>query len=177
MNQNPVLSDERFAIFGEAVWDFITKSGIDFCGEEISEDILPLARDAGLCDRVPYDPTIHGEDIEADPGDEIWWWGSMIDLARILKKVRCYLARLAARARGGRRIRHNQCPACNSDAPGVDSCPICEGYDSRNWGTVYPPEEWRKLDWRNRYGSYLEYLYVENPPELVWNGKRWVEKR
>jgi hypothetical protein len=57
------------------MWRYITKLGGDFCGEEISEDILPLAQSAGLCCRVEYDPEIHGEGIEADPGDEIWWWG------------------------------------------------------------------------------------------------------
>jgi hypothetical protein len=57
------------------MWRFILKKGGEFCGEEISEDILPLAQAAGLCSRVVYDPAIHGEGIEADPGCEIWWWG------------------------------------------------------------------------------------------------------
>ena len=47
----------------------------DFCGEEISEDILPLAHSAGLCNRVTYDPSVHGPNIEAAPGDTIWYWG------------------------------------------------------------------------------------------------------
>ena len=63
-----------FAHFGEAVWRYITRQGNDFCDEEISEDILPLAQAAGLCSRVLYDPAIHGEGIEAAPGDEIWHW-------------------------------------------------------------------------------------------------------
>lgn len=71
----PPPADPRFARFGEAMWRFITKKGGDFCGDEISEDILPLAQAAGLCCRVEYDPETHGEGIEADPGDEIWWWG------------------------------------------------------------------------------------------------------
>lgn len=57
------------------MWKYITKLGGDFFGVEISEDILPLAQAAGLCCRVGYDPEIHGEAIEAEPGDEIWWWG------------------------------------------------------------------------------------------------------
>ena len=71
----PPPDDPRFARFGEAMWKYITKQGGDFCGEEDSENILPLAQAAGLCCRVEYDPAIHGETIEADPGDEIWWWG------------------------------------------------------------------------------------------------------
>lgn len=71
----PPPADPRFARFGEAMWKYITKLGGDFCGEEISEDILPLAQSAGLCCRVEYDPEIHGDAIEAEPGDEIWWWG------------------------------------------------------------------------------------------------------
>lgn len=68
-------ADSRFARFGEAMWRFITKKGSDFCGDELSEDVLPLAQAAGLCCRIEYDPELHGEGIEADPGDEIWWWG------------------------------------------------------------------------------------------------------
>ena len=86
----PPPTDPRFARFGEAMWKFITKKGDDFCGEEISEDVLPLAQAAGLCCRVEYDPEIHGENIEADPGDKIWWWGDFDGAAgsaitRILK--------------------------------------------------------------------------------------------
>ena len=69
------LADPRFARFGEAMWKYITKQGGDFCWSEDSEDILPLAQAAGLCCRVEYDPAIHGAVIEADLGDEIWWWG------------------------------------------------------------------------------------------------------
>ena len=71
----PPPTDPRFARFGESMWKFITKKGGDFCGDELSEDILPLAQAAGLCCRIEYDPELHGEGIEADPGDEIWWWG------------------------------------------------------------------------------------------------------
>lgn len=71
----PPPADPRFARFGEAVWKYITKSLSGFFGVEISEDILPLAQAAGLCCRVEYDPELHGEEIDAEPGDEIWWWG------------------------------------------------------------------------------------------------------
>ena len=69
------LADPRFARFGKSMWKYITKQGGDFCWSEDSENILPLAEAAGLCCRVEYDPAIHGEVIEADLGDEIWWWG------------------------------------------------------------------------------------------------------
>lgn len=69
------VADPRFEQFGRAVWSMITKIGGDFCGNEWSEDVLPLAEKAGLCRRVIFDPAVHGEDIEADPGCEIWWWG------------------------------------------------------------------------------------------------------
>jgi len=74
----PPPADPRFARFGESMWKYITKLGGDFCGEEISEDILPLAQSAGLCCQVAYDPDIHGEIIDAEPGDEIWWWGAAL---------------------------------------------------------------------------------------------------
>ena len=64
----------NFHDFGLAMWIYIQRRGSDFCREEISEDILPLAHAAGLCRRVIYDPEIHGDGIDADPGDEIWEW-------------------------------------------------------------------------------------------------------
>ena len=69
------LADPRFARFGESMWKYITKQGSDFCWSKDSEDILPLAEAAGLCCRVEYNPAIHGNVIESDLGDEIWWWG------------------------------------------------------------------------------------------------------
>lgn len=71
----PPPTDPRFARFGKAMWEYIERLGGDFCGEEISEDILPLAAEAGLCCRVPYDPELHGDGIDAEPGEEIWFWG------------------------------------------------------------------------------------------------------
>jgi hypothetical protein len=31
--------------------------------------------------------------------------------------------------------------------------------------------------WRKRHRSHVQYLYIENPPELKWDGERWVEKQ
>lgn len=70
---NPL--DPRYAIFGKLMWELITKNGGEFCGDEWSEDVLPLAQAAGLCSRVIYSPDVHGTVCEAEPGDEIWWWG------------------------------------------------------------------------------------------------------
>lgn len=71
----PPKIDPRHAVFGKLMWKMIQKIGGDFCDDEWSEDVLPLAEKAGLCARVEYDPEKHGEGIEAEPGDEIWWWG------------------------------------------------------------------------------------------------------
>ena len=73
---SPPPLDPRFARFGEAIWEYIIKRGGDFCRDEISEDILPLAEAAGLCCRVKYDPGAHGDMMDAEPGCEIWWWGN-----------------------------------------------------------------------------------------------------
>lgn len=74
----PAEVDPKYARFGELMWAYIVKQGGDFCGEEISEDVLPLAMAAGLCVRVAYDPAIHGEGIDADVGSEIWFWGDAV---------------------------------------------------------------------------------------------------
>lgn len=67
--------DPRYAIFGKLMWDMIRKIGDEFCWYEWSEDVLPLAHRAGLCRRVIYDPAIHGDGIDEEPGCEIWYWG------------------------------------------------------------------------------------------------------
>jgi len=77
-----------------------------------------------------------------------------------MKPLRLLLARL----RGYLRIRNNQCPACNSDAPEVDDCPICDSYDWTPQHTEYPPAGWRKMEWRKRYGSYLNANVDASPP-------------
>ena len=64
---------EPFAKFGEAIAGFLMAQDAWF-GEEWSDDIMPLAVEAGLAERAPYDPMEHGQDIEAEPGDEIWVW-------------------------------------------------------------------------------------------------------
>lgn len=66
--------DPRHAAFGKLMWEMIREQGGDFCESEWSEEVLPLAQKAGLCQRVQYDPEIHG-DINAEPGDAIWYWG------------------------------------------------------------------------------------------------------
>lgn len=73
----PPPADPRYARFGKLMWEMIEKIGGEFCWDEWSEDVLPLAARAGLCCRVKYDPEIHGPGIEAEPGDEIWYWGNL----------------------------------------------------------------------------------------------------
>jgi hypothetical protein len=67
----------NYTLFGFLAWQLVKGYGNDFCGDEWSEQILPLAAQAGLCRRVVYDPDKHG-DIEADPGTEIWFWGEEV---------------------------------------------------------------------------------------------------
>ncbi len=66
------------------------------------------------------------------------------------------LSVLWARYRGRVRMRHNQCPRCNSDAPEVNTCLICESYDRVRNCTPYPPSENRKLIWQARFELYLQ---------------------
>ena len=41
--------------------------------EEYSDELFEILQGFGLFSRVRYDPKIHGEIDDADPGDEIWW--------------------------------------------------------------------------------------------------------
>ena len=47
-------------------------------GDEWSEELMPLAAEAGLAERVEYDPLVHDAE-EAEPGDEIWVWKEPTD--------------------------------------------------------------------------------------------------
>ena len=64
-----------YATFGALMWKLIERMGGEFCADEWSEEVLPLAQKAGLCKRVIYDPEKHGDGIDAEPGSEIWYWG------------------------------------------------------------------------------------------------------
>tara|TARA_Y100000310_G_scaffold345276_1_gene463338 strand:+ start:3705 stop:3926 length:222 start_codon:yes stop_codon:yes gene_type:complete len=65
----------KMAAFGEEMWEWAKNAcqcGFDF---EESEDIMEMAQRHGLVDRVEYDPKKHGEEIDCDEGDMIWYWG------------------------------------------------------------------------------------------------------
>lgn len=55
------------------------------------------------------------------------------------------------RLRGEDRLFWNCCPACNSDAPELDTCPVCEG-DRRE---PYPPSKATKQKWRSGFRAML----------------------
>ena len=53
--------------------------------------------------------------------------------------------------RGDWRLWWGFCPECNSDAPALDTCLVCDGYSSGSPGYVYPPMPMRKAIWRRRF--------------------------
>jgi hypothetical protein len=81
----PSPPDPRYAVFGKLMWQMIEEIGGEFCWDEWSETVLPMAERAGLCSRVIYDPEKHGDGIEAEPGDEIWWWGDSFPNTQLTK--------------------------------------------------------------------------------------------
>jgi excisionase family DNA binding protein len=68
-----VLTEKQFAAFGRAVRKEIIER--EWWSDVDHFELCVLALENGICTRVPYDPQIHGENIEADPGDEIFWFG------------------------------------------------------------------------------------------------------
>lgn len=52
---------------------------------------------------------------------------------------------------GSCRIAFGFCPECNSDAPEVDSCPVCEGYRSSELGHTHPPLPATCKKWWERF--------------------------
>lgn len=148
-------SERQYAKFGKSMWEFIVARGNDFCGEEISEDILPLAQAAGLCQRVKYDPAKHGSSIEADPGCEIWWWGTSrpviccsFGIMNRDPEVRCQnSAKFVATVEG-------------KDRFDVFGDPLC-------WCEKHGPEYWS-------HGRTSRYGYRDLTEEDL---KRWADKQ
>ena len=66
-----------YADFGLRVYELIR--GTDgWFGDEWSEQVMPLAVEAGLAELVEYDPSVHTAE-DAEPGDEIWVWKEAAD--------------------------------------------------------------------------------------------------
>lgn len=65
--------------WGRVLWDWLREMLPDagFCMEFDTEDLMRLAEKHGRAKRVIFNPEIHGF-IDAEPGDEIWWWGDDI---------------------------------------------------------------------------------------------------
>lgn len=56
---------------------------------------------------------------------------------------------------GGRRILWGFCPWCNSDAPEIDTCPVCE-----SWCGDFPPSKDIKKLWWIRYSARIQLQHV-----------------
>ena len=63
--------------WGCVLWDWLREMLPDAgcCVEFDTEDLMRLAEKHGRAGKVKYDPAIHGDISDAEPGDEIWWWG------------------------------------------------------------------------------------------------------
>ena len=64
------------AEWGRALWDWLReKLPQEAVGLELDrEELLQFAAKHGRARKVKFDQEIHGF-IDAEPGDEIWWWG------------------------------------------------------------------------------------------------------
>lgn len=65
------------AAWGRALWDWIREMlpNAGLCIEIDTEELMKLAEKHAKAKKVKYDPAVHGDNIEAEPGSEIWWWG------------------------------------------------------------------------------------------------------
>lgn len=66
---------EKLAALGLAVLVEIKEGMVDGCVDIDLYELADRAVDLNLMKRVAYDPEIHGRNVEADPGDIIYWWG------------------------------------------------------------------------------------------------------
>lgn len=63
----PLPTPASDAAWGRAIWDWLR--------EMLTEDLMKLAERHSRARRVKYNPDLHGGICDAEPGDEIWWWG------------------------------------------------------------------------------------------------------
>lgn len=75
-----IKATSDFAAFGREVFERITARVSDMMIGEEDEEIMEIAERHGLAKQVPYKPEVHGEGMEIEPGDMIWWWGDIHDV-------------------------------------------------------------------------------------------------
>jgi hypothetical protein len=68
-------------------------------------------------------------------------------MKNLLRKLRKAMRKWIAEFR----LRHGYCPQCNSSGPGMDSCPVCDGWWSGSAGNTYPPAPEVITRWRKRF--------------------------
>jgi hypothetical protein len=68
-------SSDLFGVFGREVFKLVTDRVADMTMDEDDDEIMDIAGRHGLAKQVPYDPELHGDVPEAEPGQTIWWWG------------------------------------------------------------------------------------------------------
>jgi hypothetical protein len=61
------------------------------------------------------------------------------------------------------RLWWNLCPACNSDAPTIDRCRVCEGRPLPHYASPYRPEP---IDKETAWDRYLQVIC-----DHVWTGR------
>jgi hypothetical protein len=69
--QQKVLHDAVYE-FGVDMLRWVREHHWEFFGEEWSVEVCPILLKHGFVAREPYDPEVHGEDVEAEPGEAIW---------------------------------------------------------------------------------------------------------
>lgn len=67
---------------------------------------------------------------------------------KLRRKFRVYV--------GAWRLVSNLCPLCNSDAPAIDTCPICEGYHTADRGK---PDLFTINAWKNKFQAHIDAKY------------------
>ena len=76
---------------------------------------------------------------------------NVLRIATFGDKTRLFLLK----ARGSYRMFRGYCPKCNSDAPEVDECIVCNNTDA----DIFPPTKETVAHWGMRYLDYLEKHY------------------
>lgn len=64
------------------------------------------------------------------------------------------------------------CPACNSDAPAINTCPVCKARERVHPSGAYPPSDAEKAEWWQRFIA---------PPApanccMVFVGEHWLKR-
>ena len=71
--------EEKYAKLGYEMYRRVTSAVAEASGDEWCDQIMEEAERIGLARKEQYDPEVHGDGVNAERGDIIWFWEPFVD--------------------------------------------------------------------------------------------------